>query len=78
MRALLALSLLFALPLEAQRSVTRDRDGRRTGTIEKRGSRPAIVRDNNGRRLGTIETRRGGVTIVRDQHGRIVGTVRPR
>lgn len=55
--------------------VTRDTQGRRTGTLEEAPGGTLIQRDTSGRRVGTIERREGGDMVVRDNAGRRVGTI---
>ena len=43
---------------EGNRLIVRDKDGRRTGTIDEGIGDRFILRDSTGRRIGTVEPRR--------------------
>jgi hypothetical protein len=58
-----------------QQLIKRDRDGSRTGTIEKGYGGELIERDRSGKRTGTIEPGYGGEYIRRDRSGKRTGTI---
>lgn len=68
------LAAFVVATLAAQKTVYRDRDGRKTYTSTTDSRGVTVYRDRDGRRVGTSTTDSRGVTVYRDREGRKAGT----